>query len=227
MSMQQSPMGPGRIALMTGGLVVLTLGVFAGADLLTRNAGSADRPAVASSTVPELAAPSAPVVTPSRNPRRQPDVDRGTPLDRGVFVLVAKDWRLTSPDPYLGIEVTSDGRGKAAFYLSTHPVESASVLPMDASAFAEGEGLHGVRVGAVQRLPVPNPNLSEAARVGFTGRRTIDGITYSVVGDCSRLRGAPSVNDVSVSICFMAYVPEDAAVRTEVRRMTASVAQSI
>lgn len=222
--MQQSPMGPGRVALMTGGLVVLTLGVFAGADLLVSDAGSADQPAVASSTVPELAPPS---VTPSRNPRRQPDVDRGTPLDRGVFVLVAKGWRQTSPDPYLGIEVTSDGRGRAAFYLSRNPVESASVLPMDASAFAEGEGLHGVRVGAVRRLPVPNPNLSEAARVGFTGRRTVDGVTYSVVGDCTRLRGAPSVNDVSVSICFMAYVPEDAAVRTEVRRMTASVAQSI
>jgi hypothetical protein len=210
---------------MTGGLIVLTLGVFAGADLLVSDAGSADQPAVASSTVPELAPPSAPVVTPSRNPRRQPDVDRGTPLDRGVFVLVAKGWRETSH--YLGIEVTSDGRGRAAFYLSTNPVESASVLPVDASAFAEGEGLHGVRVGAVRRLPVPNPNLSEAARVGFTGRRTVDGVTYSVVGDCTRLRGAPSVNDVSVSICFMAYVPEDAAVRTEVRRMTASVAQSI
>jgi hypothetical protein len=226
MSMQQSPVGRGRAALMTGGLVVLTLGVFAGADLLVRDAGSADRPAVASSTVPELVAPNAPVVTPSRNPRRQPDVDRGTPLDRGVFVLVAKGWREISPD-YLGIEVTSDGRGKAAFYLSTRPVESAAVLPVDASAFAEGEGLHGVRVGAVRRLPVPNPNLSEAGRVGFTGRRTVDGVTYSVVGDCTRLRGAPSVNDVSVSICFMAYVPEDAAVRAEVRRMTASVAQSI
>jgi hypothetical protein len=172
MSMQQSPMGPGRIALMAG--------------------------------------------------RRSRDATRPGRL-RSSGEGLATD----CPDPYIGIEVTSDGRGKAAFYLSTHPVESASVLPMDASAFAEGEGLHGVRVGAVQRLPVPNTNLSEAARVGFTGRRTIDGITYSVVGDCSRLRGAPSVNDVSVSICFMAYVPEDAAVRTEVRRMTASVAQSI
>jgi hypothetical protein len=164
-------------------------------------------------------------VEPSRNPRREPDVDRGIPLDHGVFVDITEGWAQEDND-YLGIRVSSEG-GAAAFYLSARPVGSGSLLRPDAEAFADTQGLHGVQVGAVKWLPPPNLNIIEAARIDFTGRATVDQTTYSFGGECIRLRGAPTVNDVSVSICFVAYLDNLDAVRAEVQPMIASVARSI
>jgi hypothetical protein len=165
-------------------------------------------------------------VVPSRNHRREPDVDRGTPLQRGVFVEIAEGWTLAETD-YLGVRATSDGRGDVAFYLSPRPVGSAPLLRPDAEAFADTKGLFGVHVGAVKWLPAPNLNIVEAASISFTGRHTFDQTTYIYNGECTRLRGAPTVNDVSISICFLAYPEVLDAVRAEVRQMIASVARSI
>ncbi|MGW6197152.1 hypothetical protein ACWF0M_13495 [Kribbella sp. NPDC055110] len=60
-----------------------------------------------------------------------------------------------------------------------------------------------------------------------TGRRRQDDVTYSLAGECVRLRGAPETNDVSISVCWAAYVQDLGAVRPEVRQMIATAARSI
>jgi hypothetical protein len=239
MALQQSPVSGTKVGLMVGGLVVLVVAAFAGAGFLVPDPGpSASRP---SATAPATTAPTptpttatatpdsveaTPTVQPSRNHRREPDADRGTPIDHGVWVEIAKGWQKESTD-YLGLRVYTDAGSAAAFYISTNPVGSGPLLRPDAEAFADTHRLHGVQVGAVTWLPAPNLNIIEAGRISFTGRQTIDQATYSFGGECTRLRGAPAVNDVSVSICFVAYQEDLDAVRAEVRQMVASVARSI
>jgi hypothetical protein len=235
MALQQSPVSGTKVGLMVGGLVVLVVAAFAGAGFLVPDPGpSASRP---SATAPATTAPATatatpdsvqatPTVQPSRNHRREPDADRGTPIDHGVWVEIAKGWQKESTD-YLGLRMYTDRGSAAAFYISTNPVGSGPLLRPDAEAFADTHRLHGVQVGAVTWLPAPNLNIIEAGRISFTGRQTIDQATYSFGGECTRLRGAPAVNDVSVSICFVAYQEDLDAVRAEVRQMVASVARSI
>jgi hypothetical protein len=76
-------------------------------------------------------------------------------------------------------------------------------------------------------IPPPNRNIVEAASISFTGRRRQDDVTYSLTGECVRLRGAPETNDVSISVCWAAYVQDLGTVRPEVQRMIASAARSI
>lgn len=76
-------------------------------------------------------------------------------------------------------------------------------------------------------MPPPNLNTFDAAAVHFTARRTWDGITYSLVGECVRLRGLPAVHDVSASICWAANVQDQDTVRPEVQQMIASLTGSI
>ena len=224
----QSPVSGTRIALLVGGLVVLVLALFAGAGALVRQPDAA--PAVqATPTAPTApaATPTASEVIPSRNPRREPDLDAGTPIDHGVFVEIAKGWTQIRSD-YLGVRVSSYERGAIAyFYVVTNPVTSLPLLRPDAEAFAETQDLRDVRYGRGETVPPPNLNVVEAARISFTGRRTEDDVVYSLAGECLRLRGAPKVNDVSVSICFAAYVQDLDTVRVEVRQMTGTLARSI
>jgi hypothetical protein len=236
MALQQSPLNGAKVGLMVGGLVVLVVAAFAGAGVLVPDPGStssrptAAAPATTATTPPAIATPESvqatPTVQPSRNHRREPDADRGTPIDHGVWAEIAEGWQKESTD-YLGLRVYTDGGSAAAFYISTNPVGSGPLLRPDAEAFADTHRLHGVQVGAVTWLPAPNLNIIEAGRISFTGRQTIDQATYSFGGECTRLRGAPTVNDVSVSICFVAYQEDLDAVRAEVHQMIASVARSI
>jgi hypothetical protein len=222
MPLDGDPVSGPKVVLLAGGLVVLMVGVLAAAGALAR---PADAPAAAAPTATEVV--TAPAVTPSRNPRRQPDIDRGIPLARGVFVEVAEGWRHQTPG-YMTMRAISFDRGASAtFSVSQHPVASAPLLRPDAEAFTELDDLYGVRFGAVRSLPPPNRNIVEAASLGFTGRRTVDDVTYSLSGECVRLRGAPAVNDVSVSICWAAYVQDLDTVRPEVKQMIGSVAGSI
>jgi hypothetical protein len=230
MSLQQSPAGGGTVALLTGGLVVLVVGVFAAGGLLVRAAGPSS-PSSAPSTIPAqppatTTAPTAPAVTPSRNPRRQPDVDRGKPLDHGIFVEVADGWTVTMD--YLGLRGQSWSRGAGLqIYVLSNPMPSRPLLRPDATSFAETQGIYGFRAGQVRALPLPNLNVVEAASISFTGRRHLDDATYSLSGECVRLRGAPEVNDVSPSICWAAYVQDLDTVRAEVQQMIASAAGSV
>jgi hypothetical protein len=221
MARHQRPPGGARIAVLAVGLVLMVVGLFAGAGLLVRK----DEPPapVAVSTRPVATA-----VTPSRNPRREPDVDRGMPLDHGVYVEVADGWAPMSSD-YLGIRLTSWERGAAAyFYLSARPMRSSPLLRPDAQAFAELQEIYAFQAGRVRKLPPPNLNIVEAAAISFTGRRRqSDGATYSLTGECVRLRGAAATNDVSVSVCWAAHIQDLETVRPEVQQMIASAARSI
>jgi hypothetical protein len=208
-----------RITLLSGGLAALLVGLFAVVGHLTPNTEPETRA--------ELKEPRAPRVTPSRNPRRAPDVDRGTPVQRGVFAQVADGW--TKVQSYgFTLNLVSWDRG-AAFSLvgSERPVTSVPLLRPDALAFAEMQQLYAVRTGPVRAVPLPNRNLVEAAVIGFTGRRKMDDLTYSLSGECVRLRGAPDTNDVSLSICWSAYVQDLETVRPEVQQMINSIARSV
>jgi len=210
-----------RIALLAIGLLVLVLGLFAGAGVLVRQTDDSAEPVAVQAT------PTPAEVVRSRNPRREPDLDVGTPVEQGVFVQIARGWTKQTYD-HLGIRITSHQRGaEARFYVVTNPVTSLPLLRPDVDAFAETQDLRDVRYGRAVSVPPPNLNVVEAARISFTGRRTEDDAVYSLAGECLRLRGAPTINDVSVSICFAAYVQDLDTVRAEVRRMTGSVARSI
>jgi hypothetical protein len=227
MSLEQSPVGGGKVALLTGGLVVVMLAVFAGAGVLARNAGDTPVASQTPTEKPATAVPKAPEVTPSRNPRRQPDIDSGTSLDSGVFVQIAKGWTPRKPDG-LSIRAVSDELGAVAvFSVTPNPMPSVPLLHPDAKAFADYEGIYGLRVGRPRKLPLPNLNVVEAASVGFTGRRKEGDATYSLTGECVRLRGAPTVNDISLSVCYAAYAQDLDAVRVEVQQMIQSAARSI
>ncbi|WP_427886262.1 hypothetical protein ACQHIV_26905 [Kribbella sp. GL6] len=210
-----------RAVVLSGGLAVLLVGLFAAAGQLTPRA----------EPVPESRArfndPRPAQVTPSRNPRREPDVDRGRPISDGVFIEVADGWKRVSSGPFT-LALVSWERG-AAFVLtgSTRPVTSVPLLRPDAEGFAQTMELYGVRIGRVHPLPAPNRNIVEAAAISFTGLRKLDDVTYSLSGECVRLRGAADTNDVSVSICWSAYVQDLGTVRPEAQRMIASVARSI
>jgi hypothetical protein len=126
------------------------------------------------------------------------------------------------------MRATSFGRGASVtFSVSTRPMPSRPLLRPDAVAFAEVYQFSGLRIGAVRSVPPPNLNTFDAAAVSFTARRTWDGVTYSLVGECVRLRGLPAVNDVSASICWAANVQDQDTVRPEVQQMTASLTGSI
>jgi hypothetical protein len=235
MSLEQSPSGGARVALLSGGLVVLMLAVFAGAGILARKAdhGTAVAsqgpmtPSPTASETPATVAPKVPEVTPSRNPRRQPDVDSGTSVDSGVFVEIAKGWA-HAKNGSAGIRATSFERGAVVlFSVGSNPMPSLPLLRTDAMAFADGEGIYGLRTGRVRKLPLPNPNVVEAASVGFTGRRKEGDATYSLGGECVRLRGVPTVNDISLSVCWAAYGQDLDTVRVEVQQMIQSAAGSI
>jgi hypothetical protein len=219
MSLQQGPVGGARVTLLTGGLVVLMLAVFAGAGILVRKSEPVTSVAPAASKAPE--------VTPSRNPRRQPDVDVGKPLGNGVFVEIAKGWTQGKAD-YRSMRALSLDRGAVAvFYAGINPMPSLPLLLPDAKAFADYEGFYGLRTARVRTLPLPNLNVVEAASIGFTGRRKKGDATYSLGGECVRLRGVPTVNDISLSVCYAAYAQDLDTVRVEVQQMIASAAGSI
>jgi hypothetical protein len=236
MSLQESPVSGGRAALLAGGLAVLLVGVFAAGGLLARKTEPAEAQAAAPTTPSTTAAPRAPsakavptvpAVTPSRNPRRQPDVDRGTPIDHGVFVEIAADWKKVSSFAY-GLDLASWDRGAgASFFVRTRPMPSLPLMRQDAEGFAADQQLYGFQAGRARVLPVPNRNIVEAASITFTGRRRMDDLTYSLGGECVRLRGAPETNDVSLSVCWAAYVQDLDTVRPQIQRMIASAARSI
>ena len=147
-------------------------------------------------------------------------------MDHGIFVEVADGW--TETTDYLGLALRSWDRGAAlVIYVFTNPLPSRPLLRSDATSFAEKQGIYGFRAGPVRDLPLPNLNVVEAASISFTGRRRMDDATYSLSGECTRLRGAPETNDVSVSICWTAYVQDLDTVRAEVQQMIGSLAGSI
>ncbi|WP_112248077.1 hypothetical protein [Kribbella monticola] len=194
--------------LVVGGLIVR----YAGAE----HSAIEPAPSVTSGTPAE--------VVPSRNPRRDPDVDRGTPINYGVFVEIPRGWTRQSVE---GILVTSPGRGAAQVFVVNHPVPSAGLLRPDVEAFADTMELENLKIGTVRQIPPPNLNVSEAFVVSFTSHYTEDGVTYQLSGDCTRLRGLASINDVSVSLCYVAQGEYLDAVRAEVTAMSGSVARSI
>lgn len=227
MTQEQPPLGGGKVALLTGGLVVLVVAVVAAGGLLAQKVEPADPPAAAAPVESVTASPTAPIVVPSRNPRRQPDLDRGRPIANGVFVEVADGWQPETPG-YSVMRATSFDRGASVtFSVSERPMPSRPLLRPDAEAFAEVYQLSGVRIGAVRSVPPPNLNTFDAAAVSFTARRTWDGVTYSLVGECVRLRGRPAINDVSASICWAANVQDEDTVRPEVQQMIGSLTGSI
>jgi hypothetical protein len=194
--------------LLTGGLVIRYAG--------TSHEQTLDAPA------PTLTPAE---VTPSRNPRQDPDIDRGTPIDYGVFIEIPLTWKRES---LYGVVVTSLGRGAAAFYVSNNPVPSAGLLRPDVQAFAEVAAIEAVKPGAVQKLPLPNHNIAEALQLSFTGSYTDeDGVSQQLLGACTRFRGVATINDVSVSICYVSRSTALDVVRADVAAMTASVARSI
>jgi hypothetical protein len=226
----QTPASGRTSALLMGGLAVLLVGVFTVGGLLAQRVEPASQTLAAAPSAPPVApsttAPQ-PTVTPSRNPRRQPDVDRGKPIDHGVYVEIAPGWT-TAFEFTFELDLVSWDRGAAAtFYVQTRPLPSRPLILPDAAAFAEHQLLHGYKPGRPRVLPVPNPNIVEAVSVSFTGRRRMDEVTYSLYGECVRLRGDPETNDVSLSVCWAAYVQDLETVRPEVQRMIASAARSI
>jgi hypothetical protein len=160
-------------------------------------------------------------VVPSRNPRRDPEVDGGVPINYGVFIEIPEGWERES---FNGVRVTSEGRGAAQITVSNHPVPTAGLLGPDAETFADMMVLDNLKLGAEQQIPPPNLNTFDAARISFTSQYVEDGVTYRFAGACTRFRGLPAVNDVSVSVCYFAYAENLDAVRAEV---TASIARSI
>jgi hypothetical protein len=75
MNPQQGPLSGGKVALLTGGFVVLVIAVVAAGGLLVPKAEPADQPAADAPVEMVTVSPTAPAVTPSRNPRKQPDVE--------------------------------------------------------------------------------------------------------------------------------------------------------
>ncbi len=163
-------------------------------------------------------------VVPSKNPRRDPEVDGGVPINYGVFIEIPAGWQRES---FNGARVTSPGRGAAQITLSNHPVQTAGLLVPDARTFAEMMVLDNLELGVEQKAFAPNLNTFDAATISFTAHYVEDGVTYRFAGACTRFRGLPAVNDVSVSICYFAFAESLAAVRGEVAKMTASIARSI
>jgi len=230
MSLQQNPVGGGKAALLTGGLAVLLVGVFAAGGLVVRTVKPTAAPvaAGATTTAPTTTAPTAPPVMPSRNPRRQPDVDRGTPVDQGVYVEISDGWTTDNSFTYR-LDLSSEDRG-GAFVLEVQDRAMPSSLPLlrpDAEAFADVQQIYGLRSSRARALPLPNRNVVEAGSISFTGRRRMADATYSLGGECVRLRGAADTNDVSLTICWAAYVQDLGTVRPEVQKMIASAARSI
>jgi hypothetical protein len=227
---QQKPASGRTVILLTTGLAVLLVGVFLLAGQLTHEqvrAASPEQTARKPTRPKATATEPAPSVTPSRNPRREADVDRGTPLGHGVFVDVANGWTTVHSFTY-GLEVASRDRGAdAVFSLSAQPMPSLPLMVPAAKTFADEQAIYGFRAGRARPLPPPNANILEAVSIGFTGRLRQDDVTYSLAGECVRLRGVPETNDVSVSVCWAAYVQDLGTVRAEVRRMIASAASSI
>jgi hypothetical protein len=226
-----------------GALAVLLVGVFIAGGLLAQRVepssqtltaaqsttpASSTTPAQSATPAPSATTPaSQPAVTPYRDPRRQSDIDRGRPIDSGVYVEIAHGWKIAFEFTY-ELDLVSWDRGAAmTYYVQTHPLPSMPLLLPDAAAFAQSQLLHGYRAGRPRVLPNPNPNVVEAASVSFTGRRRMDDVTYSLYGECVRLRGAPDTNDVSLSVCWSAYVQDLGTVRPEAQRMIASAARSI
>lgn len=189
--------------------------------LIVRYAGPSDERALTPSATSVTPAE----VIPSRNPRRDPDVDRGIPINYGVFIEIPFTWRRESAD---GVLVTSLGRGAAQFFVSNHPVASAGLLRPDVQGFADTAGLEAVKLGSVQQLPPPNFNIGEAVQISFTSSYTDDdSVIQQLSGACTRFRGVAAINNVSVSICYVSRSAVLDAVRAEVAAMTASVARSI
>lgn len=196
--------------------------------LIIRYAGpSSDHTAgpqpTASTTTPTQPASAAEVV-PSKNPRRDPEVDGGVPINYGVFIEIPPGWQRES---FNGARVISPGRGSAQITLSNHPVQSAGLLVPDATTFADMMVLDNLKLGAERKTLAPNLNTFDAATISFTSHYVEDGMTYRFAGACTRFRGLPTINDVSVSICYYAYAESLDAVRAEVAKMTASIARSI
>ncbi|QNE20398.1 hypothetical protein F1D05_23935 [Kribbella qitaiheensis] len=217
----QSPSPQTKLLGAAVAFAVLVVG-----GLIIRYAGSSTEQTEQTADTPTPSAQSVPPaeVVPSRNPRRDPDVDAGTPINYGVFVTIPEGWER---DSFNGIRVTSRGRGAAQITVSNHPVPTAGLLRPDAETFTDMMVLENLKLGAEQQIPAPNLNTFDAARISFTSHYVEDGVTYRFAGDCTRFRGLPAVNDVSVSICYFAYAEDLDAVRAEVTAMTGSVARSI
>jgi hypothetical protein len=219
---QQSPASGRTVTLLTAALALLVVGVFTLGGRLAREPERQAAAAAAPSVVPTVTSS----VTPSRNPRFEPDVDRGTPIGHGVFVEVPDTWTVRAYTNVL--DATSWDRGAyVGFNVAIHPMPSLPLLLSDAQAYAEVELIRGFRAERARALPPPNRNIVEAAAIKFTGRRSQGGVTYSMAGECVRLRGAPRTNDISISVCWAAYVQDLGTVRPEVRQMIASAARSI
>ena len=203
--------------LLVGGLIIR----YAGSSSSSDQTVSGPAP-----TTPTLTAQSsrAAEVVPSKNPRRDPEVDGGVPINYGVFVEIPQGWQRES---FNGARVTSPGRGAAQITLSNHPVQTAGLLVPDARTFAEMMVLDNLELGVEQKTLAPNLNTFDAAAISFTSHYVEDGVTYRFAGACTRFRGLPAVNDVSVSICYYAFAESLDAVRAEVAKMTASIARSI
>ncbi|MEV0794183.1 hypothetical protein [Kribbella sp. NPDC050459] len=218
----RNPASAGTVVLLTAALALLMVGVFALAGRLVHQSEPAAAPEVAPSVVPSVTSS----VTPWRNPRFEPDVDRGMPIGHGVFVEVPGSWTARAYTNVL--DATSWDRGAyVGFNVAIHPMPSLPLLLTDAQGYAEVQAIHGFRAGRARVLPPPNRNIAEAGSISFTGRRTEGGATYSLAGECVRLRGAPRTNDISISICWAAYVQDLGTVRPEVEQMIASAARSI
>jgi hypothetical protein len=202
------------------GAAVLLVG-----GLLIRYAGTPAERASDAPTPPATTSVTPAEVVPSRNPRQDPDVDRGTPINYGVFVEVPLTW---GPESVDGVVVSSLGRGVAAFFVSNHPVASTGLLRSDVQGFADTAAIGAVKFGAVRQLPLPNRNISEAVQLSYTSSYTDDdGVLQPIVGACTRFRGVATINDVSVSICYASRSAALDVVRADVAAMTASVARSI
>jgi hypothetical protein len=213
--------------LIAGGTVFALLVV---GGLIIRYAGApaeraSDPPTqTVSAPTPAAQPSSAAEVIPSKNPRRDPEVDGGVPINYGVFVEIPEGWERES---FNGVRVTSTGRGGAQITVSNHPVQTAGLLVPDAATFAEMMVLDNLELGVEQKTFAPNLNTFDAATISFTSHYVEDGVTYRFAGACARFRGLPAVNDVSVSICYFGYAESLDAVRGEVAKMTASIARSI
>lgn len=103
----------------------------------------------------------------------------------------------------------------------------APLMLLAAKAFADEQAIYGFQAARARALMPPNRNIVEAVSIGFTGRRRADDVTYSLAGECVRLRGAAETNDVSISVCWAAYVQDLGTVRAEVQQMIASAVRSI
>jgi hypothetical protein len=225
---QQSPVGGVRVAVLSGGLAVLLVGVFAAAGTLVPKPEPSRRTlrTMPAPTAVASQRPTAPAVTPSRNPRREPDVDRGTPIEAGLFVEVADGWTTVSSHNY-GLHLMSRDGSAVLTFVTTSAMPSGPLLHPDVEAFADLQQIYGVRTSRVRMRPLPNRNVIEAASISFTARPGIGGATYSRTGECIRLRGAPDTNNISISICWAANVQDLGTVRPEIQKMIASAARSV